>query len=378
MALRAPLLGSSAWIWTLVCAVAGCHAQAGAGGQPPTSSHVAPILEGSRGKSAVSSPMVPLELGLMWPTFPQGIPPNKVEVELGRELFFDERLSSDDSVSCATCHDPVHGFADPRRVSAGVHGTKGKRNSPSIWNSAYFDELGWGGEHRSIEDQTLAAITNPDEMGVERDEVVGKLTPAQKGTLERLYGDASPEGVARALSAFQRTLIAGDSAFDRYVYAGDEAAVSDAAKEGFAVFLGEARCIQCHFMRSEASHPFGGYTGTFTDNRFHNIGVGYDDPTASEDLGRFAISKQAQDRGAFKTPGLRNVSLTAPYMHDGSLATLRDVVEHYNKGGNPNPNLDFDVKKLNLTETQKNNLVAFLESLTSVKLLKTASGQFSN
>lgn len=306
----------------------------------------------------------------MWPNFPAGHAPDEREVELGRELFFERRLSSNNSISCDNCHAPDHGFADPRRVSIGIEGRKGRRNSSTLWNAAYFENLGWVGEHASIEEQSLAAITNPDEMGMRRDEMAAKLGPLYGERLLALYGEVSAETIARALGAYQRTLVAGDSAFDRYIYAGEEDAVNEAAKHGFTVFIGQARCIQCHFMRSEASHPFGGATGTFTDNRFHNIGVGFDEHGNTSDLGREEATRELSDRGAFKTPTLRNVALTAPYMHDGSLATLKDVVDHYNKGGVPNPNLDFDVKPLHLTERDKADLVAFMESLTSVKLAK--------
>lgn len=353
----------------------GCRA-ADMGARDPLPSSARPLAAPS--KAADHAPEsrngVPLELGLFWPSFPEGFAPRDREVVLGRELFSERALSADRSLSCETCHDPGHGFADPRPQSIGVHGQPGTRNSPTLLNAAYFDTLGWSGEHPSIEAQSLAAITNPLEMGVEQSEIAARLEPLYGDRLRELYGDVSPESAGRALAAFQRTLVAGDSPFDRYIYANDSNAVSEMAKRGFEVFIGEARCIQCHFMRSEASHPFGGSTGTFTDNRFHNIGVGFDEHGNTSDEGRREVSKEELERGAFKTPTLRNVALTAPYMHDGSLATLLDVVQHYDKGGVPNSNLDPDVKPLRLTDVQKAELVAFLESLTSVKLANAASG----
>jgi len=334
--------------------------------QPATSSRVTP-------PAARRAANVPLELGLIWPNFPSGVPPDESEVALGKELFSERLLSADDSVSCETCHDSARGFADPRPASLGIHGKKGRRNSPTLLNAAYYENLGWGGQEPSIEAQSLAALTNPEEMGLEREQIPAKLGPRYGDRLRAIYGEATPESIVRALAAFQRMLVAGDSPFDRYIYGGDQDAVSEQAKRGFAVFIGEARCIQCHFMRSAQSHPFGGFSGTFTDNRFHNIGIGYENKQHTQDLGREEVTHNPADRGAFKTPTLRNVALTAPYMHDGSLATLMEVVEHYNKGGVPNPNLDFDVKPLHLTDRNKADLVAFLQTLTSVKLAAVAS-----
>jgi cytochrome c peroxidase len=325
--------------------------------------------------SASAGETVPLDLGLMWPSFPGGLPPRAEEVALGKELFVEPLLSADKTIKCASCHVPEFGFADPRPVSLGVHGNKGRRNSMPLLNVAYFERLSWTGETASLEEQTLHAISNPQEMGVSLSELPGRIGPKYGGRLVALYGESSPVAVARALGAFQRSLVSGDSPFDRFVYGKEESAISESAKRGFRIFIGEARCVTCHSMRSAESHPFGGQTGVFADNRFHNLGIGYNQRGETNDPGRFEVTGNEADRGKFKTPTLRNVALTAPFMHDGSLKTLKDVIEHYDKGGNPNPNLDFDIQPLHLTAEEKGDLVSFLESLTSQRLLKGASRQ---
>ncbi|HRK47100.1 MAG TPA: cytochrome c peroxidase, partial [Nocardioides sp.] len=272
-------------------------------------------------------------------------------------------LSRDGTVSCRTCHLPEHGFADPRAVSVGVAGHAGTRNSQTLLNAVYFESFGWTGEHPSLEAQTLAAMRNPEEMAL------GEALPPDVlrdhgAQLEALYGGADLEGAAAAIASYQRTLVAGASRFDRWIY-GAEDVISESEKRGFEVYLGRARCVQCHFMRSPASHPFGGENGLYSDGRFHNIGVGFGPGAATIDPGRFEVTNRSADYGAFKTPSLRNVELTAPYMHDGSLRTLEEVVEHYDKGGEPNPNLDPDIQPLKLTDQEKADLVAFMKALTS-------------
>ena len=311
---------------------------------------------------------VKVELGLMLPTFPTGRPPEVAEVELGRELFSDPLLSRDGTISCASCHDPEHGFADANAVSVGINGAKGRRNSPTLWNVAYLEQLSWDGRHKSLEDQALEAIYNPTEMGLNR-ELLKNLVETKYGArLLKIYGEIAAEGVAKAIGSFQRTLVAANSPLDQYLYAGKSDAISESAKRGLRLFLGDGRCVQCHTMRCEDCHPFGGVTATFTDDRFHNIGVGFSEKGNNGDLGRSEISGLAEDRGAFRTPTLRNIELTAPYMHDGSMKTLEEVVDHYDKGGNPNSNLDPDVQRLDLNDQEKRDLVEFLKTLTSDKL----------
>src|SRR5947209_8890104 len=181
-------------------------------------------------------------------------------------------------------------------------------------------------------------------MGLALNEISPKVEARYGARLKQLYGAVSPVTIARAIAAYERTLVAGDSPFDRYIYGGDKNALSPSARRGFEVFLREGRCVLCHTIRCDDCHPFGGKLAIFTDNRFHNLGIGFDKNGNTSDWGRWNVTHVAQDRGSFKTPTLRNIEMTAPYMHDGSLATLEDVVEHYNKGGIPNVNLDPDIR----------------------------------
>jgi cytochrome c peroxidase len=309
-----------------------------------------------------------IPLGLMSPVYPIGRPPGDAEVELGRRLFFDAVLSRDGSVNCATCHSPEHGFADPRARSIGITGQPGRRNSPTLLNVAYFDSFGWDGRHNTIEAQTLDAITNVEEMGLEHDQIAPRVEPTYGAEIRRVYGEMSVEAVLRALAAYQRSLLAGGSPFDRYLYRGERDAISESAKRGFDIFLRQGRCIQCHMIRCDDCHPFGGTTAFFFNNRFHNLGVGFVRGLAPQDAGRVEFTGRPEHTHAFRTPSLRNVELTAPYMHDGSIATLEDVVEFYARGGNPNVHLDPEIRRLNLTRQQKADLVSFLRSLTSTQL----------
>jgi cytochrome c peroxidase len=332
---------------------------------------LAAIGQPSPDSAAISSALpFPIPLGLMSPTFPGGLPPTQEQIAMGKELFFDKSLSIDQTQSCASCHHPENAFADPRSVSLGVAGALGRRNAPSVINAAFLDELSWDGHNSSLETQALEAITSPVEMALPRSAIVARVEPRYGTRLRRAFGTVSAESVARALADYQRSLVAADSPFDRFIFAGDQNAISQSAKAGFRLFLRQGRCIQCHTMRCDDCHPFGGHTAFFTNQRFHNLGIGFNAQAvlaAGADRGREEVTGNAADHGAFKTPSLRNVALTAPYMHDGSLATLEDVVEHYNKGGNPNANLDPEIKPLHLTEQEKRDLVAFLRSLTSAE-----------
>jgi len=309
--------------------------------------------------------VIPKPIGLMWPTFPTAKAPTKSEVELGRELFFDSEFSADRSVSCASCHNPKTGFSDGKVTSVGVHGKRGERNSPTLLNAAFFDSLSWDGRHNSLEDQTLGALMNQNEMALDIQTTRRLLKSKYERPCTNIYGETTEQSFAKAVAAYQRSLLAGNSPFDRYLYLHEENAISTQAKSGFKLFLTRARCVQCHFIRSELSHPFGGTTALFTDNRFHNIGIGVEKSGVIKDLGRGRITGKKSDQGSFKTPTLRNVTLTAPYMHDGSLSTLEEVVEHYNKGGNPNAFLDVDIQPLGLGAEEKASLIEFMKSLTS-------------
>jgi cytochrome c peroxidase len=328
---------------------------------------VGPLRSSEQARSDEYNLLIPL--GLMYPIFPTRVPPTRDQVELGKRLFQEKCLSRDETVSCATCHQPKRAFAENQRVSHGVRNTPGRRNAPTVLNAAFFSSFSWDGRHASLEEQALAGISNPKEMALSLSEVPRRVETHYGRSLRALYGVNSATAVAKALSAYQRTLIAGDSSFDRFVFGGERDAINESAQRGFKIFLRHGRCIQCHLIRSDLSHPFGGSTAFFTDNRFHNLGIGLRKPGPNTDWGRSEVTGRQEDRGAFKTPSLRNVALTAPYMHDGSLATLDEVVEHYNKGGIRNPHLDPEIRPLHLTGREMDDLVAFLKSLTSTTLL---------
>lgn len=350
------------------------------------------ITEKQAESNARVSYEVKIPLGIprdIWEIFvPPDNPITPEKVELGRKLYFDKRLSVDNTVSCATCHDPKFAFTDGKKVSEGVKGQKGARNAPTVLNAMFFEEQFWDGRAKTLEEQAKQPIINPIEMGMpDHDAVVKKLKgiPEYVDAFKKVFGgEITIDRIAQAIAAFERTLLTGNSPFDRFI-AGDQNAISESAKRGWQLFQGKARCITCHeFNRS---NPF------FTDNKYHNIGVAMNqegfaelarkaellvkegkldqrkldelalNPAYSE-LGRFLVTFNPKDIGAFKTPTLRNVELTAPYMHDGSEATLLDVIEFYNRGGNENPNLSGEMRPLNLTDQEKQDLVEFLKSLT--------------
>lgn len=312
-------------------------------------------------------------------------------IALGRKLYFDARLSKDGTVACATCHDVTRGFTDQRKVSEGVADQTGRRNSPTTMNAVLLQTLFWDGRSPSLDHQAMQPIVNPVEMAMpDGDAAVHAI--AGDAEYQRLFQAAYARpvnytDVGRALAAFQRTLVFVDSPFRRFLL-GETGAVSDQAKEGWRLFNDEARCASCHHM--SVGNPFG------TDNRFHNIGVSArhkdfqtlardglralrEDPTEKRldqlalatdmsELGRFMVSRNRSDIGAFRTPPLLNVGITAPYMHDGSIDTLWDVMDHYNKGGEPNAFLDGGMEPLALTEPQIDAVVAFLFTLTDDRL----------
>lgn len=285
---------------------------------------------------------------------PAGLPPlpelpdnpqTPEKIALGHQLYFDPRLSVDNSVSCATCHDPEKGYSNGEAVATGVGGQKGGRSSPTIINSAYAKLQFWDGRAGSLEDQALGPIANPIEMNLPVEEAVAKLNAiaGYREQFQKVFGtDVTAENLAKAIAAYERTVLCGDAPYDRYK-AGDMTALSEGAQRGLKLFFGKANCSACH----------GGHS--FTDFAFHNIGL------PGEDEGRKAISKLDGDKGSFKTPTLREIARTAPYMHDGSLKTLEDVVEHYNKGGDQNPLIDEEIFPLKLTAEEKADLVTFLK-----------------
>jgi cytochrome c peroxidase len=297
------------------------------------------------------------------PRLPLGLPPiiwpskNKYapeKAELGWLLFFDKRLSADGTLSCATCHQPEHGFTDGHAVSTGIRGQKGTRSAPSLINCAWIGDLFWDGRSKSLEKQMIGPLTNPIEMGNSEKDILATLNgiPGYVERFKKVFGEdkITIDQVAKAMATFERTIVSGNSAYDRFK-AGDKSALTELQQEGMETFFStKARCDSCHEGLN------------FTNGKYANIGFGMDRP--NPDLGLFNISKQESDKGAFKTPTLRDIARTGPYMHDGSLATLEEVVEHYDKGGVKNPWLHQDIKQQHLTPRAKKGLVEFLKSLS--------------
>jgi len=342
-------------------------------------------------------------LGLPPVAVPEANPQSAAKVRLGDKLFEDKRFSKTGEVSCSTCHDAKKAFTDsPLQVSEGISkgGKKltGTRNAPTVVNAAYMKSMFWDGRSPDLEDQALHPFVNPVEMGLKDHEPILKIVrtdPDYAKAFQEVFGksgkDITMKEVTQAIAAFERTKVSGNSPFDRYFYGGEKNAMTDAQRRGFELFVNKGRCVSCHTIEQTQA--------TFTDGRFHNVGVGINDiqkdvprlagayidakVAASEvdvkvlsdqrtsELGRFAVTTGLDDLGAFKTPTLRNVAVTAPYMHDGSKKTLRDVMVHYNNGGVTNegdPVNDFlsgGIRPLDLTDEEIDDLVAFMDALTS-------------
>src|SRR5688572_15658626 len=322
----------------------------------------------------VDNPIVPIPAGPLGTEIDLTAlpdPPTPARVRLGRWLFYDTRLSGDNTVSCATCHRPENAFSEPTAVSAGIRGQQGRRKAPTFINQAVTLEPNffWDGRAASLEDQALGPIENPIEMGSSHASMIEVLSgvPGYKPYFKEAFGSdtITPERVAKALADYERTRVSGNSPYDKWRYNRDESAVPAAAKLGHDLFFDKARCTQCHVGSN------------FTDSRFHNIGVGWDAATRQfKDEGRFIVTGDPADRGAFKTPTLREVTKRAPYMHDGSIGTLREVVELYNRGGVKNPGLSPKLDPLGLTDMEVNALVAFLRSLEGEGYQDTAPKSF--
>lgn len=350
------------------------------------------ILQPVLAASPVGLPPVPV---------PAGNPQTPGKIALGDKLFHDQRFSATGDISCATCHDADKAFTDsPLSVSEGINKLTGTRNAPTVVNAAYNRTQFWDGRSPDLEDQALHPFLNPVEMALpDHDSLLAVVRgdPDYVQAFAKVFDVAASEitmiQVTQAIAAFERTQVSGNSPFDRWYFGGDADAMSASAQRGFEVFLADGRCVSCHVLEQDQA--------VFTDHRFHNIGVGIndmqdriadvatafqrerlDDPELDVDikaltdanvseLGRFAISEQLSDMGAFKTPTLRNVARTSPYMHDGSIETLRKVVEHYNNGGVTNEGdpvnayISGGIRPLNLLEEQIDDLVAFMEALTS-------------
>ncbi|HED65559.1 MAG TPA: c-type cytochrome [Planctomycetes bacterium] len=307
---------------------------------------------------------------------PADNPLSPAKIELGRQLYFDKRLSKDGTVSCATCHDPAMGWTDNAPVSTGIRGQKGGRSAPTVVNRLFGKTQFWDGRAASLEEQALGPIGNPIEMGFSPEEAAARLAGIEGYVLqfEAVFGaKPTPDGIAKAIASFERTILSGANKNDYYEQAlpffdyepsedddpeflarmdrvldlEREHRMSLSAERGRDLFFGKAKCSACHSGRD------------FTDELFHNLGVGMD--AEKPDLGRFLATGKEEDKGAFKTPSLRNIVFTAPYMHDGSLATLMDVVRHYDKGGTKNPWLSDKIFPLELTEQERQDLVRFME-----------------
>ncbi len=326
-------------------------------------------------------------------------PPAKIA--LGRALFFDRRLSADDKESCSTCHDPEKGFTDQLPTSMGIHNQFGKRNAPTIVNANFNILQFWDGREPTLEEQAKRPILNPIEMGMPTEQaVVAKLNGApeyQKAFMEVFGHPPNYEDMVKAIASFERTQVAFDSPFDKFM-TGDPKALDDQQKRGWSIFNGKGRCMSCHGVNPV--QPM------FSDNRFHNIGVSAHNKdfvglarkglaiiaqggnaneeidklaiqTDMSELGRFLVTKQPHDIGAFRTMGLRNLLVTEPYFHDGSQATLWDTIDHYNKGGVQNPYLDGGIVPLGLSEQEIDDLAAFLKSLTSPRYADAAEHEYA-
>ena len=301
-------------------------------------------------------------LGLPPVPIPADNPPTAEAIALGRKLFYDTRLSKDNSVSCASCHSPTLGFTDGRRFALGVGGTIGVRNAPTLLNAAYSRFQFWDGRASSLEEQSGVPMADPIEMNQPHEVSVSKIgdDPAYSSEFVQAFGPGKVTlvKIQKSLASFERTLLSGDSAFDRYEFGGNKSALTPAEIHGLEIFRDPKRgnCAVCHTIDKDYA--------LFTDGKFHNTGAGVGGDGEFSDLGRFSQTKLEADKGAFKTPTLRDVALSPPYMHDGSLKTLKDVVDFYAGGGNSSPYLDKEMKPVDLSAQDRADLVKFLEALT--------------
>ena len=351
-----------------------------------------------------SSNQVGFPAALTASVVPPASPLTPAIVALGEKLFFDGRLSGDGTVACATCHDPARAFTDGRPASVGIHGRVGQRNAPTVLNALYNNKTQfWDGRVNTLEQQAALPITNPFEMGSATiDDAVSRIAgdkDYQSQFMQAFGRGVNKQDMLRAIATYERTLVSFDSPFDQFM-AGDANAISDSAKRGWELFNTKARCNLCHALTDSQRD-----VTVFTDNDFHNIGIGIlrhrIGPLAQQAehelaqghlevvdaaaitsemsvLGRFLITKKQSDIASFKTPDLRNVLVTGPYFHDGSMQSLWDVVDHYNKGdGVTDPWLDEDMQPLALTEPEIDDVVAFLASLTSPQYKQVGDQEYA-
>lgn len=321
------------------------------------SDETAQAEQGQHGETFRLSAPLGLDLESASYSVPQENPLTEAKLRLGKRLYFEKALSLDNTLSCASCHVPDKGFADPNQFSLGVKGKKGTRQAPALINRAFSRKQFWDGRAASLEEQALGPITNPIEMAhpsiksvATRLEKDASYIAAFKEAFPAAGGAINDVTIGRALASFERTIMSGNSPYDRFTQRKEQTAMSDAAQRGYHLFLGKANCASCHV----------GFN--FTDESYHNLGLGVNAKTP--DLGRYAVSKLDGHQGAFKTPTLREIANTAPYMNDGSLKTLEEVVEFYDKGCRDNKWLSAKIKPLGLTAQEKQDLVEFLKALS--------------
>jgi cytochrome c peroxidase len=355
----------------------------------------------TRSISVLQRKGVPADLMRVLQSAPLGLPPVPVpkdnpvtqkKVELGRKLFFDRRLSLNETMSCAMCHIPEQGYTNNELATAvGIEGRTVRRNAPTIYNVAYFSNIFHDGRETRLEYQIWQPMLAVNEManpGIGY--VVEKIRrlPDYKGMFEPAFAGRGPgiETIGMAIASYERTIVSGNSPFDQWHFGKTESALTESAKRGFGLFKGKAGCAACHLIRDDYA--------LFTDDAFHNTGLGWQFSVGDDraeipvqlapgikilvpkkvidsvgnpppsDLGRYEVTQDPGDRWRYKTPTLRNVALTAPYMHHGVFGTLKEVVSFYNKGGIPNPRLDPLIRPLGLTDSEMADIIAFLESLT--------------
>ena len=313
---------------------------------------LAPALFAALAPAMLAEIRLPLGLDLYRP-IPEDNPVTAAKVKLGKKLFGDKLLSRDRSLACKGCHQPKRAFTDDRAKAVGVYGRQGPRSVPTLVNRAYGRAFFWDGRTSTLEEQVIKPIESESEMDMTVDEAVGRLKHESRYRemfQAAFHREPNGQDLARALASYVRTIYSGDSPFDRYIY-GKRGALSDQQRRGLRIFRGKGNCTACHIGP------------TFSDEKFHNTGVAWREGKLLDE-GRFAITGEPELKGAFKTPTLREAARTAPYMHDGSLATLQDVIDFYDEGGRKNPYLDPEIRPLRLTKEEKAELLAFLKSLT--------------
>jgi cytochrome c peroxidase len=335
---------------------------------------------------------MPEQLGLPKIDFPKDNAPNKAKMMLGRKLFMDRRLSHNDTISCGMCHVPEQGFTVNELATAvGIEGRSNRRNAPTILNVGYFSRLFHDGREDTLENQVIGPLLAINEMGNPSiGYVVNKIQkiPEYQQAFKEVFNETpSLENISKAIATYERMLVSGNSKFDRWFYRNESKLFNSSEELGFKVFIGKGKCSSCHTIGDD--------TALFTDNSFHNTGVGWKRNNSVEseqitvqlapgnivkvdriilesssekvpnDVGKYEVSLDPEDRWLYKTPTLRNIAITAPYMHDGSLSTLKEVVDFYNQGGEDNPNKDKLITPLNLSDTEKKGLTDFLNTLTA-------------